>query len=159
MRHFHIHENVYSAKGRPHHPCEGRASEGRAMDGGELLRKLQIKPGARTVLIGVPADIEAALQGALKPVEPGQACDAAIAFCNNPADVAAFAPQALTGLVEDGVLWFAYRKGKAAKASGLNRDAGWAALRELGYRPVRSIAFDAEWSGLRYREAWRVKGA
>ncbi len=127
------------------------------MDGGELLRKLQIKPGARLVLIDAPAKIEAALHGALKLVEPGQACDAALAFCDSPADVAASAPQALTGLIEDGVLWFAYRKGKAAKASGLSRDVGWDALEALGYRPVRSIAFDEDWTGLRFREASRVK--
>lgn len=127
------------------------------MDGEALLRKLQVKPGGRMTLIGAPAGIEAALQSALKLTEPGQACDAALAFCNSPADVVAFAPQAMTGLVEDGVLWFAYRKGAAAKQSGLNRDVGWAPLRDLGYRPVRSIAVDEDWTGLRYRETWRVK--
>jgi hypothetical protein len=109
------------------------------------------------VLIGSPADIEAALHGAVRLTEPGQACDAALSFCNSPADVAAFAPQALTGLVDDGVLWFAYRKGAAATQSGLNRDVGWAALKDLGYRPVRSIAVDEAWTGLRFRETWRVK--
>lgn len=128
------------------------------MDGGELLRKLQIKPAARLVLINAPAGIEAALQGAVKLVEPGQACEAALAFCTGPADVAAFAPQAIAGLIEDGVLWFAYRKGAAAKANGLSRDVGWDALEALGYRTVRSIAFDEAWTGLRFREAWRVKG-
>ncbi len=127
------------------------------MDGEALLRKLQIKPGARVALLGVPAEVEAAIEGAVTPVEPGQACDAAIAFCAGPADVAAFAPQALTGLVEDGLLWFAYRKGAAAKQSGLNRDGGWEAISALGYRPVRSIAFDDTWTGLRFRETWRVK--
>ena len=108
-------------------------------------------------LIGTPADIEAALQGAVTQTEPGQACDAALAFCNSPADVAASAPQAVTGLVDDGVLWFAYRKGPAAKATGLDRDVGWTALTDLGYRPVRSFAIDEAWTGLRYREVWRVK--
>ena len=89
--------------------------------------------------------------------EPGQACDAAIAFCGGPADVAAFAPQALTGLVPDGILWFAFRKGAAGRKSGLGRDVGWDALTALGYRPVRAIAFDDDWSGLRFRETWRVK--
>ena len=123
----------------------------------DLLGKLQIKPGARVALMNAPAAVEAALEGAVRLTEPGQACDAAIAFCNSPADVAAFAPQALTGLVEDGVLWFAFRKGAAGKASGLGRDVGWEALTALGYRGVRSIAFDDDWSGLRFRETWRVK--
>lgn len=127
------------------------------MDGAALLKKLQINPGARTVLIGAPAEIEAALQGALKPVEPGQACEAAVAFCTSPADVAAFAPQAMTGLNQDGVLWFAFKKGAAGKKSGLTRDAGWDAVKALGYDTVRAIAFDDEWSGLRFGETRRVK--
>jgi len=122
----------------------------------DLLGKLQIKPGARVVLLGVPAAIEAAIEPGVKPVEPGQACDAAIAFCSTPADLAVFAPQALSGLVEDGLLWFAFRKGPAGKKSGLTRDTGWEALTGLGYRGVRSIAFDDDWSGLRFRETWRV---
>jgi hypothetical protein len=128
------------------------------MDGDTLLRKLQIKPGSRVALIGAPDEVETALEVAVaRPTEPGQACDAAIAFCTSPADVAAFAPQALTGLVEDGVLWFAFRKGAAGKKAGLGRDVGWDAINALGYRPVRSIAFDDNWSGLRFRETWRVK--
>lgn len=127
------------------------------MDGETLLRKLQVKPGARMTLIGAPDEIEAALQGAVTLTEPGQGCDAALAFCRGPADVTAFAPQALAGLVEDGPLWFAYRKGAATKLTGLGRDVGWAALEALGYRPVRAIAFDEDWSGLRFRESLRVK--
>ena len=123
----------------------------------DLLGKLQIKPGARVALMGAPAGIEAAIDGAVKLVEPGQACDAAIAFCNSPADVAAFAPQALTGLTPDGILWFAFHKGPAGKTAGLGRDVGWEDINALGYRPVRSIAFDDDWSGLRFRETWRVK--
>ncbi|MGZ3275287.1 MAG: hypothetical protein ACXU82_20130 [Caulobacteraceae bacterium] len=127
------------------------------MDGAVLLKKLQIRPGARMVLLGAPAEVEAAIQAAVTLVEPGQGCDAALAFCAGPADIAAFAPQALTGLVEDGVLWFAFRKGAAGKKSGLGRDVGWDPLAALGYRPVRAIAFDDAWSGLRFRETWRVK--
>jgi hypothetical protein len=106
------------------------------MDADALLRKLQVKPGSRMTLIGAPAEIEAALQGALTLTEPGQACDAALAFCNGPADVAVFAPRAMSGLVEDGPLWFAFRKGAAGKTAGLTRDVGWDALGALGYEPV-----------------------
>jgi hypothetical protein len=122
----------------------------------DLLGKLQIKPGARVALMNAPASVEAQIEGAVKLVEPGQACDAAIAFCETPADVAAFAPQALTGLMEDGILWFAFRKGLAGKKAGLTRDVGWDAIKSLGYDGCRSIAFDEDWSGLRYREVWRI---
>lgn len=127
------------------------------MDGEALLRKLQIKPGARVRVIGAPPAIEAALGRAATLTPPDQPCDAALAFCRGPDEVAGLAALAMQGLAEDGPLWFAYRKGAAAKQSGLSRDVGWAALRELGYDTVRSIAFDDEWTGLRFREAWRVK--
>ena len=65
--------------------------------------------------------------------------------------------QAIAGLPADGLLWFAYRKGGAAKASGFNRDNGWAALTEAGYRAVRSISLDEVWTGLRFRELAKVK--
>jgi hypothetical protein len=109
------------------------------------------------LLIGAPAEIEAALRQVARLVGLDQPRDAALAFCDGPNDVARFAPLAIKGLAEDGPLWFAWRKGAAAKQSGLSRDVGWAPLDDLGYRGVRSIAFDDAWSGLRFREAWRVK--
>ena len=127
------------------------------MDSDTLLRKLQVKPGARMRLIGAPPEIEAALASGVSLTAQGRPCDAALAFCHNPDDVARFAPLAVAGLAPDGPLWFAYRKGAAAKQSGLSRDVGWTPLGALGYRGVRAIAFDDEWSGLRFRETWRVK--
>jgi hypothetical protein len=129
------------------------------MDGEALLRKLQVKPGARMRVIGAPPEIEAALREVVTLTPADQPCDAALAFCNGPDEVCRFAPKALKCLAEDGPLWFAYRKGAVAKQTGLGRDVGWAPLGDLGYRPVRSIAFDDAWTGLRFREAWRVKGA
>jgi hypothetical protein len=127
------------------------------MDGEALLRKLQVKPGARLRLIGAPAGIETALRLVATLTPPDQPCDAALAFCSGPDEVARFAPLLLKGLAEDGPLWFAWRKGAAVKQTGLGRDFGWGPLDDLGYRGVRSIAFDDDWSGLRFREAWRVK--
>src|SRR5664279_5307612 len=96
----------------------------------DLIKKLQIKPGAKLWLVNVP-----------------------------PA-IAALAP--------DGLLWFAYRKGDAAKKSGLSRDEGWTALADADWRPVRSIAIDNIWTGLRFKpvesvksktpDAWRTRG-
>ncbi len=127
------------------------------MDGAHLLRKLQIKPGARLKLIAAPAEIAAALGEGVALVDGETVCDAALAFCESPEDVRRHAGEAMKGLVEDGVLWFAYRKGEAAKRSGLSRDVGWSALGEAGYRGVRSIAFDDIWTGLRFRETSKVK--
>jgi hypothetical protein len=87
----------------------------------------------------------------------GEPFGAALAFVETPLAVEAVLPAILLGLPEDGLLWFAYRKGLAAKATGLSRDVGWGPVYEAGYQPVRSIAFDAYWTGLRFREAGLVK--
>jgi len=120
----------------------------------ELLRKLQVKSGARLWLINVPSIFaEELTAGAeVEPVRHGEAFDGAVAFCENPVEVESFALQIIAELPADGLLWFAYRKGDAARASGLNRDIGWSALDQLGYRAVRSISFDDTWTGIRFRE-------
>lgn len=127
--------------------------------GAELLRKLQIKPGVRTALLNAPEHLAAPLKAALGSAyaAPGQAYEAVLGFCETPKDVEMLSAKALAGLPEDGLLWFAYRKGEAAKASGLNRDMGWSALSAAGYRGVRSISIDAVWTGLRFRETSKVR--
>ncbi len=125
----------------------------------ELLKKLQIKAGARLLLINVPRPLaETLTAGAeVEPVKFGEPFDGAIAFCENPTEVTAFAEQIVSALPRDGLLWFAYRKGAAGKTAGLTRDQGWNALEQAGLRPVRSISFDDEWTGLRFRPVEDVK--
>ena len=120
----------------------------------ELLHKLQVKAGAKLWLINVPRPFaEALTAGAeVEPVPAGEAYDGAIAFCQNPMEVASFAGQILPGLPADGLMWFAYRKGEAGRRAGLTRDTGWEALKSQGFDTVRSIAFDEEWTGLRFRQ-------
>lgn len=127
----------------------------------ELVKKLQIKAGSRLCLINVPRDIaEAIIAGAeAKSVKLGVPCDGVLAFAETPADVDKFGPQALAALPADGLLWFAYRKGAAAKATGLSRDAGWDALASADWRPVRSVAIDGVWTGLRFKPVELVKSA
>jgi len=128
-------------------------------DSVELLKKLQVKAGARLWLINVPEHFaEALTAGAeVEPVRHGDPFDGAIAFCLNPIEVESFADQILPGLPEDGLLWFAYRKGAAGAKAGLTRDTGWEAIKSRGFDTVRSIAIDDEWTGLRFRHDSMVK--
>ena len=125
----------------------------------ELLKKLQIKAGAKLLLINVPLPIaETLTAGAeVEPVKFGEPFDGAIAFCENPTEVGAFAEQVVPQLPKGGLLWFAYRKGSAGKKAGLTRDVGWGPLDKAGFRPVRSISFDENWTGLRFRPSEDVK--
>jgi hypothetical protein len=129
------------------------------IDGSQLRKKLQVKPGTRLLLLKVPAAFAEAIVagGEIVTVKPGEPFDGAIAFCETPAEVEALVPQLIPALPADGLLWLAYRKGAAAKKSGLSRDAGWSPLLAQGFETVRSIAFDDEWTGLRFRHSSVVK--
>ncbi len=119
----------------------------------ELIRKLQIKAGTRLWLVNVPEAIaEAITSGAeVETVKSGEACDGAIVFADTPIEVEKLAPKILKAVPRDGLLWFAYRKGAAAKSSGLTRDHGWEPLRAAGWDTVRSVSIDEVWTGLRFR--------
>lgn len=125
----------------------------------ELLRKLQVKPGARLWLLNVPDAFAEALTagGAVQAVPGTGAYDGALAFAEGPGDVAALAGQILTGMPEQGLLWFAYRKGAIGRKVGLTRDIGWEPLVAAGWQTVRSISLDEAWTGLRFRPDRLVK--
>ena len=125
----------------------------------ELLHKLQIKSGARLWLINVPQVLAEELSAGaeVEIVHEKDAYDGVVAFFETPEEVAVLAPRILKEMPPDGLLWVAYRKGKEAKTAGLNRDTGWESLDTAGWRPVRQVAIDDEWSGLRFRPRELVK--
>ena len=125
----------------------------------ELLHKLQVKSGARLWLINVPQVLAEELSAGaeVEIVHEKDAYDGVLAFFDTAAEVPAVVGRILKEMPPDGLLWVAYRKGPAAKAAGLNRDMGWESLDEAGWRPVRSIAIDEEWSALRFRPREKVR--
>jgi hypothetical protein len=127
----------------------------------ELLHKLQVKAGAKLWLINVPRALAEELSAGaeVEIVHEKDTYDGVLAFFETPAEVPALVPRILKEMPPDGLLWVAYRKGPAAKAAGLNRDTGWDALSQAGWRPVRQVAIDEEWSGLRFRPSEQVKAA
>jgi hypothetical protein len=129
------------------------------VESAELLKKLQIKAETRLWLVNAPPDIAQALRAGagIETVEAGDAYDGVVAFCENPPEVESFSRSALAGLPDDGLLWFAYRKGATGKAAGLSRDVGWDALLQQGYCPVRAVAIDENWTGMRFRPLDKIK--
>ncbi|NMA96918.1 MAG: hypothetical protein GX970_02215 [Phyllobacteriaceae bacterium] len=125
----------------------------------ELLHKLQVKSGARLWLINVPREIAEELSAGaeVEIVHESDAYDGVLAFFEGADEVPLLVPRILKEMPPDGLLWVAYRKGDAAKAAGLNRDRGWETLDAAGWRPVRQVAIDGEWSALRFRPRDLVK--
>lgn len=125
----------------------------------ELLKKLQVQAGARLWLINVPHELAEELSAGaeVELVRESDAYDGVLAFFDTPAEVPLLVPRVLKEMPPDGLLWVAYRKGPHSRQAGLNRDRGWDALDAAGWRPVRQVAVDEEWSALRFRPREAVK--
>jgi hypothetical protein len=125
----------------------------------ELLHKLHIKAGAKLWLINVPRVLAEELSSGaeVEIVHEKDAYDGVLVFFETSAEVPALIPRILSEMPPDGLLWVAYRKGPEAEAAGLDRDTGWDALEKAGWRPVRQVAIDDDWSGVRFKPRELVK--
>jgi hypothetical protein len=126
-----------------------------------LIKKLQLKPGLRALFLNAPEGYVASLgplpEGvALVDGPPGK-LDFVQLFVRDSAELAKYAPAALTAIKRDGVFWISYLKKSSGVVSDLTRDAGWTPLTAAGLRPVTQIAIDKTWSALRWRPIELVK--
>ena len=125
------------------------------MRSSELARKLGIKPGMTVLLQGVPSGFAAQLgslpDGAKLLKTSTGGADFVIAFVQCKADVKTMAPSALSAVVDNGLLWFAYPKKSGPLQSDLSRDSGWEPLFAAGFDSVAQISIDETWTGFRFR--------
>lgn len=78
--------------------------------------------------------------------------DFVLAFLLTRADITAFASRLDKLTAGDAVVWAAYPKGSSKRYNcDFNRDTGWEPMAAAGFRPVRQVAIDADWSALRFR--------
>ena len=64
------------------------------------------------------------------------------------------AEQVFPEAVDEAVVRFADPEGTSKRsACEFNRDRGWDAPSAAGFRPVRQVAIDKDWSALRFRRA------
>lgn len=124
-----------------------------------LLKKLQLKPGMRVLIINAPAgylERLSPLPAGATLVDQGPA-DWTQAFMRNQADVDALAPRAIAAVSAGGVLWLSYPKGGARAGTDINRDKGWEVMAAAGWGPVTQVALDDTWSAMRWRPEADVK--
>jgi hypothetical protein len=127
-------------------------------DGGVLLdealvKKLQLKPGMRVMVLNAPAgylDRLAPLPSGAELVDHGPA-DWVQVFAQNKAEVDALAPVGIEAVKREGVLWLCYPKGGPKAGTDINRDKGWDVVLAAGWGPVASAAIDDRWTALRWR--------
>jgi len=129
----------------------------------DLFRKLNLKEGARMLVVDAPASFEAELAplaGMEIRRDPASAAsvDFSLCFVTKRADIDRLGPELARKTEGDAVLWFAYPKASSKNyACDFNRDSGWDALGALGFEAVRQIAIDADWSALRFRRTEYIK--
>ncbi len=115
----------------------------------DTVRKLQLKPGSRLLVMGDPGDYaeRLAAAGDLALVDGGPA-DAGLLFAPDRAAFRADAPALVAAVPRPGLVWVAYRK---VPKSDLNRNGVLELASEFGWTPVTQIAIDDTWSGMRIR--------
>jgi hypothetical protein len=128
-----------------------------------VFRKLNLKDQTEIVVLNAPESFEAELAG-LRGVEVLRTLDGAgdvtfsLAFVTTQKDLDSLGKAVAKKAKGDAVVWFAYPKGTSKKyKSEINRDHGWDQFGKAGFEPVRSIAIDEDWTGLRFRRTEFIK--
>jgi hypothetical protein len=126
----------------------------------DLARKLQIRSGARLLVINAPEgylDVLSPLPAGASVEASGDGpFDVVQLFARTRKDLEAGIAQAMTTAGEDGILWVSYPKLASASAADLSRQAVWDALAGTGWEPVTQVAVDETWSALRIRPSEKV---
>jgi hypothetical protein len=126
----------------------------------ELARKLQIRSGARALVVNPPEgylDLLSPLPAGASVAASGDGpFDVVQLFARTLTDLEAGIAQAMSTAGPDGILWISYPKVASASASDLSRQAVWDALSGTGWEPVTQVAVDETWSALRIRPSGKV---
>lgn len=130
----------------------------------DLLVKLNYKGQERIAVINAEDNFIQQVSGKLenviidKRVDPRYPYSFMILFVTKSTEVDHITTVALHNLTADGILWFCYPKKSSKKNNaGLNRDHGWNALEDAGFRGIRLVSIDDDWSALRFRNVRYIK--
>lgn len=124
-----------------------------------VFKKLNLKDQKEIVLLNAPQSFEgevAQLEGVtvMRNLAAVEGFTYLLAFLTRMTEVHDLLSLMAPKIVGDAVLWFAYPKGTSKKYQcDFNRDSLWQVLEPLGYRPVRMVAIDEDWSGFRFKRS------
>ena len=122
--------------------------------GTPLPKKLGIKPKLRVALLGIPDDVKAELQSALRDCEIADGkrseLDFAMLFVQSQAALKKSFSSVAGQLAPAGILWVSWPK----KASGIKTDLTEGEVRKIGLAArlvdVKVCAVNEIWSGLKF---------
>jgi hypothetical protein len=122
-----------------------------------VFAKLNLKEQREILVVHAPASFEialASLRGVTVLRDPAvvKTVRFAVAFVYKQSDLDSLSAMLAAKTVGDALLWFAYPKGTSRQyRCEFNRDSGWNVMCAAGFRAVRLIAIDTDWSALRFR--------
>ena len=128
-----------------------------------VFEKMNLKDQEAILVLDAPKSFEPelkALKGVTVHSAPGRVTGIGffLAFVTSQPEADKAARLAAEKTAGDAVVWFAYPKGTSKRyTSTINRDSGWKAMGATGFEPVRMVAIDEDWSGLRFRRADFIK--
>ena len=127
-----------------------------------ILKKLQIKSGAKVLFSNLPEDLEW-MRNELSSLEAIESTDSsdfsvAIGFGTISNAIDSFFHSINETVQNDEIVWFCYPKKTSKKyTSTINRDSGWEVICDLDFEPVMQVAVDEDWSALRFRKIAFIK--
>jgi len=128
-----------------------------------VFQKLNLKEQKEILVVNAPAAFEpvlADLEGVAVKRDPElvEGIDFCLVFVEKKVDLDRLSALVALRARGDALLWFAYPKGTSKKYHcDFNRDTGWEVLMGFGFRPIRQVAIDEDWSALRFRRLEFVK--
>jgi len=132
----------------------------------KLLEKLNYKGNDRIAVLNAEDNFTVSLSNQLgnvtidREIDPRFPYNFILIFVRSVSEVEIFAPIAIHNLLCDGVLWFCYPKKTSKKhSSDIDREHGWKTLNDFGFRGIRLVAIDEDWSALRFRSIRFIKSS
>jgi hypothetical protein len=128
-----------------------------------VFEKMNLKDQEAILVLDAPKSFEPELKklkGVTVHSAPGRVTGIGffLAFVTSQPDADKAARLAAEKTSGDAVVWLAYPKGTSKRyTSTINRDSGWKGMGAAGFEPVRMVAIDEDWSGVRFRRADFIK--
>lgn len=133
------------------------------MPGSAIFRKLNLKDQADIVVLNAPTSFESEIQklrdvAVHRKLSSPTGTTFVLCFVTRQTEVESTSKDLAVLTKGDAIIWFAYPKGTSKRYKcDFNRDTGWATLDELGFKGVRQVAIDEDWSALRFRRVEYIK--
>lgn len=127
-----------------------------------VWKKLNLKDETRIAVVDPPDAFAAELEGLsdVEVVSTVAGCEFVMAFVTTRKQIERQA-KALSRMADGDVkVWFCYPKTTSKRYTcDFNRDSGWEPLFAAGFKGVRQVAIDEDWSALRFRRIQYVNSS